>query len=57
MIVVMSPGTSEQDMGVLRERIESRGLKLQINVGMERTVFGVMGANPPDFKDEIVLLN
>ena len=57
MIVVMARDTSEEDLHVVRERIEARGLKAQINVGMERTVLGVMGVIPPDFKDEIELLN
>jgi len=57
MIVVMARGTSEEDLGVVRTRIESIGLKAQINVGMERVVVGVLGSIPPDFKDEIELLN
>ena len=57
MIVVMGRNTSPEDLETLQARIESRGLKAQINVGMERTVVGVMGEIPPDFKDEIVLLN
>jgi 3-deoxy-7-phosphoheptulonate synthase len=57
MIVVMARDTSREDLDTVRERIEARGLKAQINLGVERTVVGVLGSIPPDFKDEIELLN
>ena len=57
MIVVMARDTSPEDLETIRERIEARGLKAQINLGVERTVVGVMGSIPPDFKDEVELLN
>lgn len=57
MIVVMARDTAEDDLGVVRERIEARGLKPQIFQGLERIVVGVLGSIPPDFKDEVELLN
>ena len=56
MIVVMARGTASEDLEKVRERIESRGLRAQINVGEERAVIGVMGSIPPDFKDEMELM-
>ncbi len=57
MIVVMAPGTAKIDLDNIKERIESRGLRAQINTGAERTVIGVMGSIPADFKDEMELMN
>ena len=57
MIVVMAPGTAQLDLDNIRVRIEDRGLRAQINTGAERTVIGVMGSIPPDFKDEMELMN
>ena len=57
MIVVMAPGTAKIDLHNIKERIESRGLRAQINTGAERTVIGVMGSIPADFKDEMELMN
>ena len=57
MIVVMAPGTAQVDLDSIKQRIESRGMKAQINTGAERTVIGVMGSIPPDFKDEMELMN
>jgi len=56
MIVVMARGTASEDLEKVRERIESRGLRAQINLGEERAVIGVMGSIPPDFKDEMELM-
>ena len=56
MIVVMAPGTAQSDLDNIRVRIEDRGLRAQINTGAERTVIGVMGSIPPDFKDEMELM-
>ncbi len=56
MIVVMAPGTAQSDLDSIRVRIEDRGLRAQINTGAERTVIGVMGSIPPDFKDEMELM-
>ncbi|HAA94614.1 MAG TPA: 3-deoxy-7-phosphoheptulonate synthase, partial [Dehalococcoidia bacterium] len=52
----MAAGSSDSELAAVRERIESKGLKAQINLGVERTVVGVVGSIPPDFKDEVELL-
>ena len=57
MIVVMARDTASEDLENVRQRIESRGLRAQINLGEERAVIGVMGSIPPDFKDEMELMN
>ncbi|MEC7749343.1 MAG: 3-deoxy-7-phosphoheptulonate synthase, partial [Chloroflexota bacterium] len=57
MIVVMAPGAAKDDLDSIKNRIESRGMKAQINTGSERVVVGVMGSIPPDFKDEMELMN
>ena len=56
MIVVMARDTASEDLENVRNRIESRGLKAQINIGEERAVVGVVGSIPPDFKDEMELM-
>lgn len=56
MIVVMARDTAREDLENVRQRIESRGLRAQINLGEERAVIGVMGSIPPDFKDEMELM-
>ena len=57
MIVVMARDTASEDLENVRKRIESHGLKAQINIGEERAVVGVVGSIPPDFKDEMELMN
>ena len=57
MIVVMALGTAQVDLDNIKERIEARGMRAQINTGAERTVIGVMRSIPPDFKDEMELMN
>ena len=53
----MAPGAAKDDLDSIKNRIESRGMKAQINTGSERVVVGVMGSIPPDFKDEMELMN
>ena len=53
----MAPGAAKDDLDRIKNRIESRGMKAQINTGSERVVVGVMGSIPPDFKDEMELMN
>jgi 3-deoxy-7-phosphoheptulonate synthase len=53
----MALGTAQVDLDNIKERIEARGMRAQINTGAERTVIGVMGSIPPDFKDEMELMN
>ena len=53
----MAPGAAKDDLDSIKNRIESRGMRAQINTGSERVVVGVMGSIPPDFKDEMELMN
>jgi len=53
----MARDTASEDLENVRQRIEGRGLRAQINLGEERAVIGVMGSIPPDFKDEMELMN
>ena len=57
MIVVLSRDSTEDDLSRIQERIERRGLKAQISTGVERTVIGVLGAIPSEFKDEMELMS
>ena len=56
MIVVMATDSSPDNTNLVQERIEARGLAAHISQGEERTVVGVLGSIPPDFKDELELL-
>ena len=53
----MAPGAAKDDLDSIKNRVESRGMRAQINTGSERVVVGVMGSIPPDFKDEMELMN
>ena len=56
MIVVMTKDSTQEQLELVQQRIESRGLMAQVSQGVERTVVGVLGAIPPEFKDEMELL-
>ena len=56
MIVIMTKDSPPEDLALVQQRIESRGLKAQVFRGVERIVVGVLGAIPPDLRDEIELL-
>ena len=56
MIVVMARDSSPENLAQVQERIENRGVKAQVFIGVERIVVGVLGTIPPDLKDEIELL-
>ena len=56
MIVVMTKDSTQEQLKLVQQRIESRGLMAQVSQGVERTVVGVLGAIPPEFKDEMELL-
>ena len=56
MIVVMTRDSTQEHLREVTQRIEGHGLKAQISTGVERTVVGVLGAIPPEFKDEMELL-
>lgn len=42
-IIVLRPGTTEEEKGYIIKRLEGHGLKAQISVGTERTIIGVIG--------------
>jgi 3-deoxy-7-phosphoheptulonate synthase len=56
MIVVMARDSSAEDLARVQERIEGRGVRAQVFIGVERIVVGVLGTIPPDLKDEVELL-
>jgi len=56
MIVVLSRNSTDDDLSRIKERIESHGLVAQISTGVERTVVGVLGSIPSEFKDEMELM-
>lgn len=57
MIVVMSTDSTPEQLATVEVRIENRpGLKPQVFQGIERVVVGVLGAIPPDLRDEMALL-
>ena len=56
MIVVMTRDSTQENLSEVQKRVEARGLTAQVSTGVERTVVGVLGAVPPDFKDEMELL-
>ena len=53
MIVVMRPGSTEEEITALRERLESLGLQAHLSKGVERTVVGVIGKTYPELKDTL----
>ena len=56
MIVVLSRNSTKDDLSRIQERIEGHGLVAQISTGVERTVVGVLGSIPSEFKDEMELM-
>jgi len=42
-IIVLKPGTTEEDIRRIVKRLEGRGLRVNISKGTERTVIGVIG--------------
>ena len=57
MIVVMRQNCTAEDVRGVREHIEARpGIRAHMSEGMERTIIGVIGQAPPDFRNELELL-
>ena len=52
----MSKDSTQDNLDEVQRRIERRGLAASLSLGLERTVVGVLGAIPPDLKDEMELL-
>ncbi|MBM3943280.1 MAG: 3-deoxy-7-phosphoheptulonate synthase [SAR202 cluster bacterium] len=55
MIVVMAKDSTADNLRQVEQRIAAHGLRTQVNRGVERIVVGVVGAIPPDLKDEMEL--
>jgi len=56
MIVVMSKGSTEQDIQGVLERIQQMGLAGHLSRGVERTVIGVVGQTYPELRDMLDML-
>ena len=57
MIVMMATGATSDNLEEIKRRIESHpGLSTRVMYGVDRNVIGVLGAIPPDLKDEIELV-
>jgi len=53
LIVVMSAGSTPEDVEGVQRHLEERGLRWQINQGVERSVIGVLGEPYPELQDEL----
>jgi len=56
MIVVLNRDSTKDDLDSIQKRIEGHGLRAQVSTGVERTVVGVLGSIPSEFKDEMELM-
>ena len=56
MIVVMRKGGTQEEIDGVQRHLSDRGLGGQLNVGVERTVIGVLGQTYPELQVEIELL-
>ena len=56
MIVIMSANSTREDVGRVQRHLEERGLRGQLNEGVERTVIGVLGEVYPDLQNELELM-
>ena len=56
MIVVLARDSTQEQLDGVLKRIKSHGLTAQVNAGVERTVVGILGLIPGEFKDEMELL-
>ena len=56
MIVVMSTSSSPEDVDRLQRHLVDRGLRGQLNEGVDRTVIGVLGDTYPELQDELELM-
>ena len=53
MIVIMKPGCTQAEIDGVQRHLTERGLRGQLNQGVERTVFGVLGEVYPELQDEL----
>ncbi len=51
VIIVVSPGASQEDIQLIISRIEESGRQAHLSQGTERTIIGVIGTDPPELQD------
>jgi 3-deoxy-7-phosphoheptulonate synthase len=56
LIVVMSTGSTQEDIDGIRRHLKQRGLDSHLSAGAERTVIGVVGQTYPELQDELELM-
>ena len=56
MIAIMSTAATRGDIERVQRHLSDRGLRAQLNEGVDRTVIGVLGETYPDLQDELELL-
>lgn len=56
MIVVMSMGSSQENIDKLLEHLQKKGLSAQLNQGVDRTVLGVLGEIYSELQDELEMM-
>lgn len=56
MIVVMSMGSSQENVDNLLEHLQKKGLSAQLNQGVDRTVLGILGEIYSELQDELELM-
>ena len=56
MIVVMSMGSSQENIDNLLEHLQKKGLSAQLNQGVDRTVLGILGEIYSELQDELELM-
>ena len=57
MIVVMGRDCTQEDIDGLQRHLADRGLRGQLNQGVERTVVGVLGDVYPELQDELEFMS
>ena len=56
MIIIMETGCTQAEIDGVQRHLSEKGLRGQLNQGVERTVFGVIGQIYPELQDELEFL-
>ncbi|PZC45155.1 MAG: 3-deoxy-7-phosphoheptulonate synthase [Chloroflexi bacterium] len=56
MFVAMERGSTPAQVAAVQQHITERGLEAHVNIGVERTVIGVLGQTYPGLRDELEML-
>jgi len=56
MIVVMKPGSNDEEVAGVIKRIQAAGLREHLSQGVERTIIGVLGQTFPELRDALEML-